>query len=50
MEALEETAQEKQSKMKKRAKLLKQKREEERQKLAAEKREQRFRYHYTNIL
>ncbi|NWS43528.1 CFA53 protein, partial [Probosciger aterrimus] len=43
MEALEETAEEKQSKMKKRAKLLKEKREEERQKLAAEKREQQFR-------
>ncbi|XP_030325947.1 cilia- and flagella-associated protein 53 [Strigops habroptila] len=43
MEALEETAEEKQAKMKKRAKLLKEKREEERQQLVAEKREQQFR-------
>ncbi|KAM4639772.1 uncharacterized protein AAGF69_016604 isoform 9-T10 [Amazona ochrocephala] len=43
MEALEETAQEKQAKMKERAKVLKEKREGERQQLVAEKREQQFR-------
>ncbi|XP_033928868.1 cilia- and flagella-associated protein 53 [Melopsittacus undulatus] len=43
MEVLEETAQEKQAKIRERAKLLKEKREEERQQLVAEKREQQFR-------
>ncbi|KAM9250440.1 LOW QUALITY PROTEIN: cilia- and flagella-associated protein 53 [Cariama cristata] len=43
MEALEQTVQEKQAKMKERAKLLREKREKERQQLVAEKREQQFR-------
>ncbi|XP_061209552.1 cilia- and flagella-associated protein 53, partial [Neopsephotus bourkii] len=43
MEALEETTQKKQAKMRERAKLLKEKREEERQQLVAAKQEQQFR-------
>uniref|UniRef100_A0A8D0FH94 Cilia- and flagella-associated protein 53 n=1 Tax=Strix occidentalis caurina TaxID=311401 RepID=A0A8D0FH94_STROC len=43
MESLEETVQEKQEKMRERAKLLREKREKERQQLVAEKREQQFR-------
>ncbi|XP_068279820.1 cilia- and flagella-associated protein 53 [Nyctibius grandis] len=43
IESLEETALEKQEKMRERTKLLREKREKERQQLAAEKREQQFR-------
>lgn len=50
MEALEETAEERQGKMRERAKFLREKREKERQQLVAEKREQQFRYHHKRVL